>query len=119
MANYDTTTNPSGPLGSVVYFGLCTTAHNNDSLAGPPPPPFKYYNTVEYANYTSTYIPPAQLSVVRSGANVIISWTPNVGHLEASPALSGPGVNWQPIGSSSPATVPVAPGARFFRVVNP
>ena len=119
MANYDTTTNPSGPLGSVVYFGLCTTAHNNDPLGGPPPPPFKYYNTVEYANYSSAYIPPAQLTVVRSGANVIISWTPTVGHLEASPALSGPGVNWQTLGSSNPATVPVGPGTRFFRVVNP
>jgi len=119
MASYNTATNINGAITNVAYVGLCTTAHNNDTLGGPPPPPFKYYNTVEYANYSSSYVAPAQLSVVRSGANVIISWAPAAGHLEASPAISGPGVNWQTVVSGNPATVPVAPGVRFFRVVNP
>jgi hypothetical protein len=119
LAAYDTGTNVNGALPSVAYVGLCTTAHNNDPLGGPPPPPFKYYNTVEYANYTSTYVPPAQLTATVSGANIIVSWNPAVGHLEASPAISGPGVNWQTVVTGNPATIPIAPGARFFRVVNP
>lgn len=121
LAAYDTGTNVNGALPSVAYLGLCTTAHNNDTPGQVPPytTPLKYYNTVEYANYTSSYIPPAHLSVVYSGGNVIISWTPNLGHLEASPAISGPGVNWQNIGSVNPATLPIGVGPRFFRVVNP
>jgi hypothetical protein len=115
-ASYDTSTNASGALSNVVYVGLCTTAHNNDAFGLGPAGPFKYYNTVEYANYTSSYVPPAQLTALVSGANIIVSWAPNVGHLEASPTVSGPWVN---IGSSNPATIPIGPGARFFRVVNP
>jgi hypothetical protein len=114
MANYNTGANINGPLSSVAYVGLCTTAHNNDP-SGQDPSTLKYYNTVEYATYTSSYGLVARLS----GPNVILSWGPAGGHLEASPALSGPGVNWQPIGSSNPATVPLAPGARFFRVIYP
>jgi len=121
LAAYNTGTNVNGSLTNVAYVGLCTTAHNNDPGGQIPPynPPLRYYNNAEYANYTSSYIPPAQLSVVRSGANVIISWTPNVGHLEASPAIAGPSVNWQTVGSVNPATIPIAAGQRFFRVVNP
>ena len=41
-----------------------------------------------------------------SGNSVTVSWTPNVGHLEASPALVGPGVNWQPVaGGTDPGYV--------------
>ena len=119
LASYNTSTNGSGALANPAYVGICTTAHNNDPLFGPPPPPFRYYNTAEYANYSSSYVAPAQLTAVLSGANVIVSWAPVGGHLEASPAISGPGVNWQPVGSSNPATIPAGPGTRFFRVVNP
>ncbi|HLP76253.1 MAG TPA: PA14 domain-containing protein [Candidatus Paceibacterota bacterium] len=118
--SYNTATNDV-PLGSVVYFGICTTAHNNDVAGITPPSPFLYYNTVEYANY-GPYVPQpnkAVLTASRSGTDLIISWTPAGGHLEASPALSGPSVNWQTVTSSNPATVPIATGARFFRVVNP
>jgi hypothetical protein len=116
-AAYDTGTNVNGALPSTAYVGLCTTAHNNDQLGlDPNVGPFLYYNTVEYANYNSSYIPPAQLTAVISGANIIVSWLPNVGHLEASPTISGPWVN---IGTVNPATLPIGPGSRFFRVVNP
>jgi len=118
-AAYDTGTNVNGALPSTAFVGLCTTAHNNDTPGGDPNGPLIYYNTVEYANYTSSYIPPAQLTAVVSGANLIVSWTPNIGHLEASPAISGPGVNWQPVGGGNPATIPIGPGPRFFRVKNP
>jgi hypothetical protein len=120
LAAYDTGTNVNGALPSAAYVGLCTTAHNNDQPGlDPNVGPFLYYNTVEYANYTSTYVAPAQLTAVISGANIIVSWNPAVGHLEASPAISGPGVNWQTVVSGNPATIPIAPGTRFFRVVNP
>jgi hypothetical protein len=116
-AAYDTGTNVNGALPSTAYIGLCTTAHNNDAPGlDPNTGPFLYYNTVEYANYNSSYIPPAQLTAVISGANFVVSWLPNVGHLEASPTISGPWVN---IGSVNPTTVPIGPGSRFFRVVNP
>lgn len=119
VGSYNTGTNVNGALPSVAYVGLCTTAHNNDPAVGPPPPPFLYYDTVEYANYNSSYVLPPQLTAVLSGGNIVVSWAPGGGHLEASPAISGPGVNWQSVGSSNPSIIAVAPGTRFFRVVQP
>jgi len=119
--SYNVATNAT-PLTNVVYVGLCTTAHNNDVVNDPAPSPFLYYNTAEYADYNSGYVPittSAVLSVGLSGTNVIVSWTPAGGHLEASPALSGPGVDWQTVTSSNPATNAIGSGARFYRVVNP
>jgi len=121
LGAYDTTTNANGALPSAVYVGLCTTAHNNDSAtAVPPPPPYKYYNTVEYADYNSSFvaIAHAQLAASLSGTNVVISWTPLGGHLETTPALNGPGLNWQSLGTANPSTNPIT-GNQFFRVVNP
>jgi hypothetical protein len=118
VASYNTSTNTQGVLVNPVYVGICTTAHNNDGLNVPP---YLYYNTAEYADYTSSFIPTARahLTVGLSGANVIVSWTPTGGHLESSPAISGAGVNWQPVGSSNPASIPLGAGSQFFRVVNP
>lgn len=110
---------PDNALTNVLYVGICTTAHNNDVVSDPAPSPFLYYNTAEYANYNSSYLATgALLSVQRSGANVIVSWTGG-GHLEASPAIGGAGVNWQTVSGSSPVSVPIGSGAQFFRVVNP
>jgi hypothetical protein len=119
-AAYDASTNAI-PLTNVVYVGLCTTAHNNDAITYPPPTTFLYYNTAEYADYNSSYVlpTPPQLSISLSGNNVIISWTPAGGHLESSPAISGPGVNWQTVGASNPGTIAIGAGPVFFRVVNP
>lgn len=121
LASQDTSTNVNGALTNVAFVGICTTAHNNDPLVGPPPPPFLYYNTAEYANYNSSYVQvqATRLTIGVSGGNVIISWTPVGGHLESSPTLSGPGVNWQTVSTSNPATIPVGSGAQFFRAVNP
>ena len=108
------------PLPSVVYLGICTTAHNNDALGVTPPPPFLYYNTAEYANYSSSYVAGARLSGVVAGGNITISWAPAGGHLESSPAVSGAGVSWQPVlPNANPTTLPLGPGPRYFRVVNP
>lgn len=121
LAGYDTATNLSGALPSQVYVGLCTTAHNNDPVVDPAPTTFKYYNTAQYADYTSSFVPSPPrptLSFSVSGGNMSISWTPAGGHLEASPAL-GAGGNWQSLGTANPASVPIGPNAQFFRVVTP
>jgi hypothetical protein len=117
LASFDTSTLPDGALSNVVYVGLCTTAHNNDLLGGPPPPPFKFYNTVEYASYNSSYSPPAaHLSVSVSGANLTVRWTPIGGRLLSAPSVLGP---WTPVGTANPATIAIGAGPQFFRVVNP
>ena len=119
---YDSSTNVNGAIASTVYVGVCTTAHNNDSInAVPPPPPYKYYNTAEYADYNSSFVAinRPRLSFSLSGNNLIVSWTPAGGHLESSPALSGPGVNWQSLGTANPATIPINSGSQFLRAVNP
>ena len=121
VAAYDTSTNAEGALLSTVYVGLCTTAHNNDVFTDPPPSPFLYYNTVEYASYSSSFVPSAPRPVLSfgvSGGNMSVSWTPAGGHLEASPAI-GAGGNWQSLGTANPATIPIGPNAQFFRVVTP
>jgi hypothetical protein len=120
MGSYDNATNANGVLPAEVLVGICTTAHANDLVGGAPP--FLFYNTAEYAGYNSSFVPsapPAVLTITPAGANVSISWTPAGGHLEASPAVAGPGVNWQNVGTSNPALVPIGVGPQFFRVVNP
>jgi len=56
-----------------------------------------------------------------SGKNITITWAPNVGHLLASPAVTGPGVEWQPVpgGTGGSVTLPMTATPTFFRVVNP
>jgi hypothetical protein len=120
LGAYDTSTNVNGALSNIVHIGLCTAAHGNDVFGTAPP--FVWYNTAVYADYNSNFVPlppPAQLTITRSGANVNVSWAPAGGHLESSPALTGPGVNWQPVGGGNPALVPIGVGPQYFRVVNP
>lgn len=112
----------SNSLPAVVYVGICTTAHNNDVI--PNPTPLVYLNTSTYDNYNSSYVPVAGAATLKAsmaGNNITITWLPNSGHLEASPALSGPNMNWQPVtgGTGGTATMPMSGNAWFFRVVNP
>jgi hypothetical protein len=104
-------------LPAAVFVGLCTTAHNNDIFGADP---LLYLNTVDYDNYNSSYVPAILLAAPQVvGNNITISWTPSVGHLQASPALSGSGVNWQTVGSGGSVTLPISASGMFFRVVNP
>jgi len=116
--SYNIATNAT-PLANVVMVGICTTAHNNDVVSSPAPSSFLYYNTAEYADYTSSYIEavPQLYAPVISGGNLQVTWA-NGGHLEASPVL-GPGANWQTIGTASPAVIPIGKTNQFFRVVRP
>jgi hypothetical protein len=116
-ASYTNTT--ENMLTNVLLVGICTAAHVNDVVTTYPPPPPASYNTAEYADYNSSYNPtPAELSISISGSDVIVSWT-GAGHLEASPALAGPEMDWQTVSGSSPVSVPIGSGERFFRVVSP
>jgi hypothetical protein len=119
LGSYNTATNVNGALLAEVYIGLATCSHGNDVGVVPP---YLWYNTAEYAGYNSSFsvfVPPAQLTITRSGANVNVSWTPAGGHLESSPALGGPAVNWQNVGTANPASIPIGTGTQFLRVVNP
>lgn len=58
---------------------------------------------------------PPRLTISRQGNNVVISWDPPTGTLESADVVTGPynAVTPQP---ANPATIPVAPGNKFFRV---
>jgi hypothetical protein len=104
-------------LPAAVYVGICTTAHNNDALplAGLP----VYLDTAVYDNYNSSYSQSITLNCTVSGGNVTVGWAPAGGTLWSSPALSGPGAVWTPVGTSNPTVLPNAGGSLFFKVSNP
>jgi hypothetical protein len=109
-------------LPATVYVGLCTTAHNNDTV-GTTFDQLRFLNVVSYDSYNSSYVyvPPTTgptMTATRSGTNITISWTPTGGTLWASPAV-GPGANWTSVGTANPATIPITGSHQFFRVVTP
>jgi hypothetical protein len=123
-ATQDPTTLTNGdmtPLPTVMYVGLCTTAHSAaptiDTYGALP---YKYVNTVDYANYDSNYVPSptTTMTTTVSGTNITITWTPVIGQLYSSPALSGPNMNWQPVanGTSGSVTLPMSGNGLFFKV---
>ena len=113
-------TTGAGELPATVYVGLCTTAHNNDAI--PNPSPLVYLDTVDYANYNSSYVyvPPSNTTMKAhvSNGNIIITWTPVVGQLYASPAIAGPNVDWLPVagGTTGSNSIPITGTGQFFRV---
>lgn len=64
------------------------------------------------AHYSSALLGASPLSIKRSGANVIITWT--AGKLQKSSSLAGP---WTAVAGTSPLTTP-ATGRTFYRVSN-
>lgn len=107
-------------LPAVVYVGLCTTAHNNDPV-GTDPSLLQYLNIVDYDNYNSSYVAVPTCKIAAPsivGNNVTITWTPNVGSLYASPAIAGPAVDWQLVGTGGSVTLPLTSTPKFFRVGN-
>jgi hypothetical protein len=104
---------------SVVYVGICASAHLNDNPVADPP--LDYY-TASFANYNSSFVAStnsaqATVSASVSGGNIVISWTPAGGTLQSSPTV-GAGATWTPVtGASNPATIPLSgANAKFFRV---
>jgi len=111
----------SNSLPAAIYVGICVTAHNNDVNGSPP---YKYYNTSVFDSYNSSFVaatPAARLQVgLASGNNITVSWTPLGGRLQSSPQISGAGVDWQDVAAATnPMNIPILPGVRYFRVVNP
>lgn len=103
------------PLPATVYVGICSTAHNNDTLDADPR---KYYNTAEYADYNSAYVPASVVTLTSKvvGNNLQISWTPNVGKLVSTPTL-GTGAAWTAEAAGNPVLIPITGGAKFFKVI--
>ena len=59
-----------------------------------------------------------RLSIVNSGANVIVSWTPALAAtLKSSTSISAPVSSWTTVGTTSPQTVPRAGTQKFFILV--
>ena len=56
-----------------------------------------------------------KLTATQSGGNIVISWTPSGGSLQASAAL-GSGASWSAVTTNNPAAVPIGDGPSFFRV---
>ncbi len=67
-------------------------------------------NTIEYAIGKAVTVPPS-ISIARSGDNVVVTYAG--GTLEGADSLTG---TWSTVSSPSPATLPAATGAKFFRV---
>jgi len=79
-------------------------------------------NTVIYDSFLLDVVGGSQLSVTKSGSNLIVSWPAIAGTLQHSASLSSP--NWQPVpgtpvldANGYSLTVPASPGgADFFRL---
>ena len=101
--------NSSGSLVTITNTGAAATLRFSELAGG--------YNLNYFLLAPAT---PAtlkvNLSATASSGNMVISWTPVGGTLMASPALSGPGVDWVPVGTANPATIPMTGTAQFFRV---
>ena len=59
------------------------------------------------------------LTIIRSGNNVIVSWTHGTGfRLQKTSDLSGSPV-WNDLGTQNPQTISITPGSTFFEVITP
>jgi len=101
-------------LPATVYVGICSTAHNNDAADTTSP---KFYNTAEYADYNSSYVPMSVVTLTARvvGSNLQVSWAPNAGHLVSSPTL-GAGAVWTSEAAGNPVLIPITSSPKFFKV---
>lgn len=100
------------PFPDIVAVGVAVTAHNDAANPGA---------VVTIANLSAIFpalpLPHPMATITHTGANVIISWTPNVGTLYASPAVAGPAAAWQPVANATnPMTIPTTGPAMYYRV---
>ena len=59
-----------------------------------------------------------RLNIQRNGNDVVLTWSDATFRLQATTNLR-PSVIWEDVAGASPLTLPVEPGARFFRLVSP
>jgi hypothetical protein len=70
---------------------------------------------IQFSNQSIPVAPQTSFSASLSGGNIEIWWTPSGGTLESSLVL-GPGATWSTVGTQNPTNVPIAGGAKFFRI---
>jgi len=111
------TNTPTVALPASLYVGMATTAHNNDP-AGTPEDQQVYWNTAQYADYNSSYVPHAAaptLSYAIACNQMTITWSPATGTLQQSPTMNSG--SWTTVPSTGgSATVTIGTGSMFFRV---
>lgn len=66
-----------------------------------------------------TVVPPVELSINKSGSNVIVSWSNGPGFILQAKSSLSPQTTWTNLGTQNPQTIPISAGARYFRVVSP
>jgi hypothetical protein len=104
---------------SIVYVGMCTTAHIAATAS-----PNTYMTTAFYQNF-GDYVAtaPSTRPVITAGlaaskTSLNISWTPGGGSLYQSSVLSTNAASWTLLTTNNPATVPIGAGsAMFFQVI--
>jgi hypothetical protein len=102
----------NSPFPSVVYVGMCTTAHESTTQT--------YLATAYYQNfgdYVAKSPPPGQpvLTATRtSPTTVSVSWTPGGGSLYSSSVLSTNPASWTLVGTNNPASITIGAGVSEF-----
>jgi hypothetical protein len=102
----------TNPFPSVIYVGLCTTAHIAETAT-----PNTYMTTVFYQNYGEYVAGPVLTATLASKTSLSISWTPVGGSLYSSPVLSTNTSSWTLVTANNPATVTISGPSMFFKVV--
>lgn len=74
-----------------------------------------FLDDIRFSPESVTAGPPIILSTAVSGAKIEIWWNTSGGTLQFSPVV-GPGATWSTVGKQNPTNLPVASGARFFRI---
>ncbi len=98
---------------SVVYVGMCTTAH----IASPGTD----LATVIYQNFgdnaTKVVTQGPTVTATASGGNINISGRSAGGSLYSSPTLSSNPADWTLVGTANPYSAPISSGDLFFKVI--
>jgi len=100
----------SNSFPSVVYVGLCTTAHITNSAT-----PNTYTATAHYQNFGDFIALPILVATNSAPGQLTISWSPPGGNLYSSPTL-GSGAVWTLVGAANPAVVSITGSAKFFQI---
>jgi len=103
----------SAPFPSVVYVGMCTTAHETAAQT--------FLTTVTYENFGDTaqiVVPnrPTLKATLASKTTVSVSWTPPGGTLYSSSVLSTNSASWSVVGTNNPSVVNITGGAQYFEI---
>ncbi|HEY3853215.1 MAG TPA: PA14 domain-containing protein [Verrucomicrobiae bacterium] len=102
------------PFPSVVYVGLCTTAHT--ASPGTDIATAVYQNFGDFVAGTGPTTGPTVKASI-SGGNISISWAPAGGSLYSSPILSSNPADWTLVGTTNPYSAPLGNGSLFFKVI--